>query len=332
MSSSRTAGALLRAPDAQTAPAGPQLFLPEMIGLDYVETEPELTVLFYGIGQDSTAIAYKLVYDAAFRKRYAPHRLLVIASDTGCEHDFTYAYLEHMKRFFRLHGIEFHFLTPDLGWHSQAWQSLDGQWERNRTVGLKAGVKSCSHQLKVVPAYRFLDAWVARTYDLPFKNKEALKRFAARRGRIRSIIGLAKGEEHRVENPASVKEKWRQVAISTVYPLIEIGYDRRACQEYIRSLGQPVPWPSNCMKCMFTSELELLWLYRRHPLVFADWARQEQAKLAKFAHKGEKNFTVWGRKTLGEVLSDAQMKYGHWTDAMLDEYKMSHGHCINTRY
>lgn len=48
-------------------------------------SDPEVTVLSYGCGQDSTAIAAKIVFDPTFRHKYAPKRLVVIFSDTGNE-------------------------------------------------------------------------------------------------------------------------------------------------------------------------------------------------------------------------------------------------------
>ena len=52
------------------------------------------------------------------------------------------------------------------------------------------------------------------------------------------------------------------------------------------------------------------------------------------AHKeaGKKNYGVWGRKLLPEVLKEAQTKYEHWSDEKLHSHKMNHGHNLMTKY
>lgn len=77
---------------------------------------------------------------------------------------------------------------------------------------------------------------------------------------------------------------WKEKALITEYPLIDIGYDRTACQEYINSLGIEVPYPSNCMFCPFSSgsHMEILWLYMNMPDRFNEWVSLEENKLKHF--------------------------------------------------
>ena len=101
----------------------------------------------------------------------------------------------------------------------------------------------------------------------------------------------------------------------------------------MRSVGEPVPPPSNCILCPFMGEVELLWLHRFMPDHLEDWVRIEKNKMDKWAHLGpDKNLGVWGKKTLPEVLAQAIDKHGHMSDADLEEYKMSHGHCVSSKY
>jgi hypothetical protein len=119
------------------------------------------------------------------------------------------------------------------------------------------------------------------------------------------------------------------------YPLIALGMDRQGCQDYIAKQGQPVPPPSNCMLCPFMSEIELLWLNLNYPEAFADWVRIEQNKIDKYRRLGladDKNLGVWGRKLLPQKLAEAQKQYAHMTREQINEYKMSHGHCVKSRY
>lgn len=77
---------------------------------------------------------------------------------------------------------------------------------------------------------------------------------------------------------------WKEKALITEYPLIDIGYDRTACQEYIGSLGIEIPYPSNCMFCPFSSgsHMEILWLYMNMPERFNEWVELEENKLEYF--------------------------------------------------
>ena len=58
----------------------------------------------------------------------------------------------------------------------------------------------------------------------------------------------------------------------------------------------------------------------------------EQTKLNANLHMGDRNLGVWGKKTLPEVLQKAVEKFGHMSPGELDEYKMSHGHCVMSKY
>jgi hypothetical protein len=77
---------------------------------------------------------------------------------------------------------------------------------------------------------------------------------------------------------------WKEKALITEYPLIDIGYDRTACQKYIDSLGIEIPYPSNCMFCPFSSgsHMEILWLYMNIPERFMEWVKLEEDKLNHF--------------------------------------------------
>lgn len=291
-----------------------------------------LTVLSYGIGQDSWSLLLSCAFDPEFRAKYAPGNLVVLSSETGDEHPETYRHLDYSRQFCKDQGIEYHHITPDMGFHPKTWQGLREQYRRNNTVGSKRFPKSCTDNLKLVPVYGFLDAWVGRKYNLPYGRKEALRLFAQKHGKISVLIGLAAKEEKRCAKPSDTTPKWRQCAIQVRYPLIEMGFDRAACQNHARSLGQPVPPPSNCMLCPYASLAELAWLHRFYPADFNAWVEFEANKLKKNLHLGEKNASVWGTKTLPEVLEEALEKYGQWSDQQLQDYKFSHGHCVNSSY
>ena len=146
------------------------------------------------------------------------------------------------------------------------------------------------------------------------------------------IIGIAKGEESRMTDASTAPEAWKRLAINMVYPLVDLGLDRAACQEYMGSLDLPVPPPSNCILCPFMSDIELLWLHRFMNEDLQDWIRIEAAKLAANTHMGDRNLGVWGVKNLSVKLAEVIAKHDHMTDEDLNEYKFSHGHCVKSKY
>lgn len=294
-------------------------------------TNNELTVLSFGGGQDSTAILYKLIFDPVFRQRYAPGRLVVVFSDTGNEHNDTYRHVREVNDLCLKHDLEFHHLTSDRGFHSISWQSLVQQWKANNTIGSVAYPKSCSDQLKIRPIYKWLESWIGENYNLDVGRKKALYSFTRRHEKIRVLLGIAHGEEKRIGKKESAPP-WMDRCIEKCYPLIDLGLDRKACQDYIHGLGFRVPPPSNCVFCPFKSPAELLWTARRLPVRFSEWKALENAKLEANVKMNGKNFGVYGRKTLSEALLEAEKQFGHLSDQELDDYRMSHGHCVATKY
>lgn len=315
--------------------------------------KPLLTVLSFGAGQDSTCILYKYVFDENFRKRWLKGNLIVVMSDTGNEHPHTYSHIEFIRKFCRKHNIPFHFITPDLGYHPNTWPSLQGQYLKNRSLMSVAFPKSCTDNLKIKPVYAFLDHYIAVNYfgyklESRPKGKYFLKLFAKVYGKINVILGIAHGEEKRIREKApsspsgtpdffdspsvSTGHKWMNLSINKQYPLVEEKIDRKACQEYITSLGLPLPYPSNCIMCPYLSKIEILWLYRNLPDEFNRWVWHEKRKLEKNNGKMKRNLGVKGEKTLDIILDEAIHEFGHLTDRELDLHKMSHGHCVMSAF
>jgi hypothetical protein len=328
-----------------------------------------ITVLSFGAGQDSTAILYRIVYDKEFRDWYVKGRLIVIMSDTGDEHDDTYEHVAFIKSFCKQHDIEFYFIEVEQGFHPPSAPGLIPWLKRNDTLMSVAYDKTCTDNLKIKPIYNFLDYYLGvNVYHRNIKPREGRKKFIysyrKQYGKLRVLIGLAKGEEKRVAadeeeeftlfslppvapSKSSKKSKgeskkkksnplvWMQKCIEKIYPLIEIGMDRAACQQWILKAGLPLPFPSNCKRCPFMNEIELVWLFRFYPDAFWEWVDLERAKVAKSHLRGisdHKNLGVFGKLMLPEVLQIALQKYGHLTNDQLNEYKMSHGHCVQSTY
>jgi 3'-phosphoadenosine 5'-phosphosulfate sulfotransferase (PAPS reductase)/FAD synthetase len=294
-------------------------------------------VLSFGGGQDSTAILLSLLRDQSFRDRFAPGHLIIVMSDTGNEHPETYKHVALMSEKCKAVNVPFFFLRYEDGWHYDTWPDLLSFYRRTNTCGSKAFMKSCTDKLKIQPIYKFLTAYVLEHFPTDLKKtgrfgpKQPLVDFAEKHGQINVLIGIAAGEEKRVAKKTG--SKWMDTAINRVYPLIEWGWDRDDCQKFIAGSGVEVPIPSNCMCCPYVNEVELLWLHRFYPDMYDQWVEIESNKLTEWWHLGvDKNLGVFGTDTLPEVLERAKKQHGHMTDEELMAYKMTHGHCVASKY
>jgi hypothetical protein len=312
----------------------------------------ELTVLSFGAGQDSTTLLELYLQDAAFRRRYAAGRFLVIMAATGDEHPETDAHVAKTIQRCKDQGVEFVHITGDMGFHTGHWaQGLHGQWRAHNTIGSASYPASCSSSLKIAPIYMFLEVWIEREYGFKAGKKKGLRQFVERFGKIDVLLGIAKGEEKRVAKSArpltfdflepekDSTPKWMIDCINRVYPLIDLGLDRAGCQAYLRSINAYVPPPSNCISCPYKSHQEVLWTARFLPKQFATWIELETNKRNAWAGRLDSktglpipNHGVKGMKTLVEFLAEAEAKYGSMTDDELNDYRFSHGHCVTSKY
>ncbi len=297
--------------------------------------EIALTVLSNGAGQDTTYLIHRLLHDKAFYDKHVEGRLLIVGSDTGDEHKHTYKNVEIVKELCKQKAAEFYWIDPSQGFHSPTWQSLTGQYKKNGSIGSAAFRQSCTDNLKVKVVDRFVEHWIAKNYyqGILLKRKRTYHAFHNDFGGIRLILGFAAGEDTRTSNGNKYDPVWKKLVTERHYPLIEEGVDRAGAIAYNASVFDHKVYPSNCKRCFYQSDQEILWLYRNEPEDFKEWVEMEQVKLKKYEGKeGVKNLGVYGKITLEQKLQRAIEKYGHMTDAELDEYKFSHGHCIKSKY
>ncbi|MEY2605741.1 MAG: hypothetical protein QOH31_3557 [Verrucomicrobiota bacterium] len=306
-----------------------------------------LTVLSYGAGQESTWLLYQCALSKEFKRRFAPGRLLVLGSDTGDEHDETYEHIHYTRKFCLIHGLDFVWIEPSMGFHSVAWSSLVAQYRRNDTIGSLMFKRCCTDNLKIQPFYRFLASWLHLNYrGVPYERNHRSRTFhafAGMHGKINVMIGFAANELERKEKTLAGHSQengyvatFRKASVEFTFPLIDLGMDRAATQASIRAMGLPLPPPSNCKRCHFRRPVELLWLYRFERNSYDEWVELEKAKIEKFAERtaasGQQNCGVFGSKLIPQVLEEAMEKYGAMSDEALHEFRMSHGHCVSNGY
>ncbi len=293
----------------------------------------ELTILSYGGGQDSTALLLKGIHDPEYRQKYIKGDLLVLMADTGNEQPETTEYRLMIENLCRKHSIDFMFLDLGYNYTSKSWTGgLIKFYEDGNRIGSKAYPKTCTDKLKIVPIYNFVEEYIHAKYNTSkVGRKAAIKEFTANGGKINVILGIAKGEECRASANEESPHKWQRECINKIYPLLDLGMDRQACQNYI-SKYLPVPVPSNCILCPFMNDVELLHLHRFNRVWLDKWIQLEQNKINANLHMKDRNLGVWGKKLLPEKVQEVLTRYGSMTDPELKEYKMSHGHCVKSKY
>lgn len=301
-----------------------------------------LTILSFGGGQDSQAIAMMLIHDPGFRQKYAPGELIAIMADTANEYPHTVAHVERMRKYFSINDIPFFLVGEE--YRTDSWKGgLVFQWTRGiPTIGSKAYPKTCTDNLKIRPIYKFLAKYLEdKGYGMAYAKK-SLYGYMESHGKIRVLIGIARGEEKRVGDPDKVPNKWMRDTVEMQYPLVDLGMNRDDCQTYLHGMesktGIPCPYPSNCIFCPFNQEFDLVWQHRHMPEKLDEWMALEAAKLegdvTQRIISDKKSLGVWGKPNfpLSMVLEKALEKYGHMSDAELNTYKFSHGHCVSSTY
>ena len=292
---------------------------------------PELTVLSYGAGQDSTLILYLLGTDPEFRQLFAPNKLIVVFSDTGAEHIETYSRtLPQAKGFCEKQRIPFFHLEAGSPYHSKAWPGLLEYYHRTETCGSRSFPKSCTSQLKIRPIYRFLECYLESNYGIPGGRKQGFYRYANKYGKLRMLIGLSAEETGRCR--VSSQPLWMRRTVEMRYPLQETSITRHKAQEITLDLGFEIPCPSSCRCCPFLTHRDLLWKYRtRHP-EYEELLFLENRKRLKWKHLGPRNYGVFGAQTLPEALKVAEMNFGHLTNQELTMARMKDGHSVKSQY
>lgn len=293
----------------------------------------QLTVLSFGVGQDSTAILVRLIEDSVFRRQYVSGELIVVFADTLNEHQHTYAYKSYIELICKTNEIPFYTLHPSEYATGKWKDGLIGFYKQNDAVGSKAFPKTCTDQLKIRPIYRFLEKYIHEKFNTQhYGRKKGFYEYHAKYGKIRVLLGIARDEESRASDEPT-KIKWFDQCVEKVYPLLQHGMNRQDCQDTIKAYGYIVPMPSNCVLCPFMSLQELLFMFRYMNASFILWCELEENKMNKHRDKGDKNLGVWGTtKTLTEMAMVAIQKHGHMTKEELIEYKSSHGHCVKSKF
>lgn len=248
-----------------------------------------LTVISYGGGVQSTAM---LVLAAQGELGVAPTHALFANVGDDSEHPATLRYVrETAIPFAAAHGITV--VTLDRVKRDGSVETLYGRLMREDSRSLPIPVRMDNG----APGNRLCTA--------DFKIRVLGKWLKANGARAESpatvCIGISKDEIHRVNRKRS------EAYESPVYPLIELGLDRSACQRVIADAGLPVPPKSSCYFCPFHRPLMWAEMRRDEPELFWKAARLEETLNARRAALGKDSvYLTRFAKPLPEAIPEAQ--------------------------
>lgn len=211
-------------------------------------------VLSYGMGADSTAVLLRWLEDPTSRD-FDLDDLVVITAMTGDEFAETAVFVEaHVLPRLAAKGVRYVQVarrgprqadgvvvlddsrSPSNLHLRGAWKLSDELRAAGTVPQVAAGRRLCSVKFKGWP----LDTWLASHLN----------------GRaFRHVIGFEADETVRAIRDTSYSDEAR----TSEYPLIEWGWDRQACQDYIKAVtGLDRDWPKSCCSyCPFARDNHL---------------------------------------------------------------------------
>jgi hypothetical protein len=221
-----------------------------------------LTVISYGGGVQSTAL---LVLACQGRLGIDIDAALFANVGDDSEHPATLDYVRDVAIPYAAdHGLPVHELRRVMrdGTERTLWQDL---MRDSRTINIPVrmdngapGNRNCTHTYKV----RVVGKWLKEHGASPESPATV-------------AIGISTDEIMRVNN------KRAEAYERPVYPLIDLGLDRSACQRVIAEAGLPVPGKSSCFFCPFHRPQTWAEMRRDEPDLFFKAADLEATLIAR---------------------------------------------------
>lgn len=215
----------------------------------------------FGGGVNSVAL-YLFLVDAGLEplKDFFP-----IFQDHGCDSPETYSYLKKFQKTFPLITmvpiVDGHDNMYDYYMAKQSFPSI--QW------------RDCTHKFKINENKRFVRDYLTRNIE-PSQT-------------IMTLIGYDAGEKKRFEGKAKG---------DNVYPLVELGWDRKRCIEEIEHRGFEAPPKSSCWFCPFQSKTEWDALKHTHPDLYLKAAIMEANCNERRLDEGKSYLPIDGKTPL----------------------------------
>lgn len=255
------------------------------------------TILSYGMGVESSAILVRWLEDIAVRPCPLDD-LIVITAQTGDEYDDTRRDVEsHILPRLRLHRVRFvqlarrgHFEADGITVLSDTREpeqlvirgdyKLSDELRAAGTVPQFGGEHICSLKFKAW----VIERWLAQNLDEPMRhafgyNAEETQRVSKSEAATarRIAFGFNADETVRVQRASTYDSQLR----TSFYPLVEWGWTRQDCINYLHETLGIVWKKSACVQCPFNAlKEEALARHREHPEQVADAMMLEHVSLA----------------------------------------------------
>jgi len=253
--------------------------------------QPQLTVLSLGAGVQSTAVLM-LILDGEV------HADCAVFADTGWEPKAVYEHLRNIKRMCDAHGFPLYHVAGGNIRDTSAPNNLvprkQCEWATmpfhvGTPDGEPRGVttRQCTVRLKIQPVRRQIRLLLAERNIKPTP------------GVCHQLMGISVDEITRVKQ-ADVQY------IRHRYPLIERGWDRATCKQYLADRGINAP-RSSCVGCPYHSNAEWRRLRDTEPESFQDaimFEREVQQRFVTLRKHGYLPFLHRSRKPLDQAILD----------------------------
>ncbi len=258
---------------------------------------PRATLLSYGMGVESTAILLRWCLEPETRP-CPVDELVVITAQVGDEYKDTGRDVEtHILPMVRQHGIRYvqvarhgHLEADGISVLDDSRQpprvclesdyKLSDELKRNGTVPQYGGVHRCALKFKAWVIETWLDANIrvgtrhAIGYNADETGRVAKSEYAFRE---RIAFGFNADETGRINRSC----EYNTVGREAFYPLLEWGWNRKRCLDYIQSVLGVVWRKSACVVCPFNAlRDDALERHREHAAQVADAMTIEHMSLA----------------------------------------------------
>jgi len=186
-------------------------------------------VLSYGAGIGSTALLVAICSGKI--AGIDPKSTLAVFADTGAERPWTYDYLPAAKEYCETHNVKFEIARP------------------------RYTLQEYVHRYEILPSRRM--RWCTQTLKIRPIRSRALGEGVSTP--YLQLIGFDASERNRIRSRSLFRD------CEEIYPLIDLGWNRRDCADAILKAGLPLPKKSSCFCCPFQRLSSFVSLMHSYP-------------------------------------------------------------------
>lgn len=206
-------------------------------------------VVMAGMGDDTTMMLAEM-----YSRGYEPDE--IVFADTGSEHQHTYEFIEHLKKWCAKHQWSKVVVLNKFDKQGKPLSVIETAERDNTLPGAAFGVKSCTLRFKTETADKYFNNHPACWSAWGVSGKG--KRLDTHTGAILRIVGINADEPERAANWRP-EDKWVQV-----FPLVDWGIGEHESTE-VEKVGLYLPGKSSCICCPHMSGKELFLLKTVYP-------------------------------------------------------------------